>query len=87
MESKDVEVSGNIQFFRWQQVGGSVTPALLGNWRIRRIFWFSVTGLTGNIWGEKSITVKASTLTDKPEGATAGRQSGIRIFFILKMHN
>ena len=64
VENKDIEVTGNIQFYRWQSTGGNVTPARLAELEDTANVLVSVTGLTGNLWGDKTISVKASGLTD-----------------------
>ncbi len=78
VESKDVEVSGNIQLFRWQQTMGQVTLERLAELEDSPNILVSVTGLTGNIWGEKSISVNAFSLTDnlKAQRIVGNMESG-----------
>ena len=64
VENKDVEISGNVRFYRWQNIVGSVTPERLAELEDMPNVLVAVTGLTGNFWGEKSIAVNASSLTD-----------------------
>lgn len=64
VESKDIEATGNIRFLRWVNASGSVDAAKLARLETAPDILVSISGITGNIWGEKSISVKASGISD-----------------------
>ncbi len=64
VDSKDVEATGNIQFFRWMDTSGSVSPEKLARLESAPNILVTVTGVTGDIWGDQSISIKGSGLSD-----------------------
>ena len=64
VESKDIEATGNIRFLRWVNAVGNVDAAKLARLENAPNILVSVRGISGNIWGEKSIAVSASGISD-----------------------
>ena len=64
VENKDIEASGNIQFMRWQSAGGNVTPERLAELQSKANLRVEVLGIVGDGWGDQSISVRGSALTD-----------------------
>ena len=64
IESRDIEAVGNVQVYRWENSGGVVDMAKLA--RIQNTPNCSVTllGITGDVWGDLSVQVSISMLTD-----------------------
>ena len=64
LDTKDIEVFGNVSVGNWEQVKGKVTPAELAKLENNQRLLINVDEITGNLWGEKSIKVSGRALTD-----------------------
>ncbi|MDD3887029.1 MAG: putative LPS assembly protein LptD, partial [Victivallaceae bacterium] len=64
IENEDIEATGDIRFVRWYHTSGSVTPERLAELERSENVKVSVTGVSGDLWGERQIAVKADGIGD-----------------------
>ncbi|MDD3885888.1 MAG: hypothetical protein PHI35_03340, partial [Victivallaceae bacterium] len=64
IENEDIEATGDIRFVRWYHTSGSVTPERLAELERGEDVKVTVTGVSGDLWGERQIAVKADGIGD-----------------------
>ena len=64
LDSRDIEVFGNVTVGNWKKVQGSVSPAELAKIENHPRMMVNIDGIDGDLWGKKSIKVSGRALTD-----------------------
>ena len=65
LESQDVEITGNVRFFQWASATGTIEPGKVTRLMSGSDAEVTVTGVSGDIYGNKTIAVKARFLANR----------------------
>ena len=64
LDSKDIEVFGNVTVCNWESVSGDVSPFELAKLEKNQRILVKIDEINGNLWGEKSVKVSGRAMTD-----------------------